>query len=183
MKVRCLSNVYKTLTFRELYDVIETYGYSYKVINDCGLTSTIRKDDVEIISEENDSMKELTLQEIMNCKDGTKIKMEFCNGEEKMCIEVELSNGELWYDDQNTLADMYRLKDILEAKYYLIDDWQEIDYYTAYMTTNSNIKFVSDKEIIGTHYYILSKLNSDCMKNNKSLNEVLTNGKWFIKVA
>ena len=57
MKVRCLSNVYKTLTFRELYDVIETYSYSYKVINDCGLTSIIRKDDVEIISEENESMK------------------------------------------------------------------------------------------------------------------------------
>lgn len=128
-------------------------------------------------------MKELTLQEVFNCEERTIFKMVFESGRiEKVMLEdgdLVIIEGVFEGDD---FGSVYALKEVVEAKYYLLEQWKEVDYYTAYTATGSNIKYVNDnEEIVGSHYYILSTLNSDCSKNGKNINELLANAKWYIK--
>lgn len=128
-------------------------------------------------------MKELTLQEVFNYEEGTIFKMVFENGwTEKVRLEDEdltIIEGAFEGDD---VGSVHPLKEVVEAKYYLLEQWKEVNYYTAYTATGSNIKYVNDdKVIIGSHYFILSMLNSDCSKNGKDISGLLASAKWYIK--
>ena len=58
-----------------------------------------------------------------------------------------------------------------------MENWKEISYYDAY-TSNNQVKFVvNDVEQIGTHYGILSELNSQ----GEDIKELLHQGRWYIK--
>lgn len=128
-------------------------------------------------------MKELTLQEVFNYEEGTVFKMVFeGRGTEKVRLEDEelvITEG---FNEGEDVTSIYLLKEVVKTKYYLLEQWKEADYYTAYTATGSNIKYVNDnEEIVGSHYYILSTLNSNCSKNGKNINELLANAKWYIK--
>lgn len=128
-------------------------------------------------------MKELTLKEVFNYEEETIFKIVFeGGGTEKVRLEYkDLTIIEGRYNGEDVLL-IYSLKEVVEAKYYLLEQWKEVNYYTAYTATGSNIKYVNDnEEIVGSHYYILSTLNSDCSKNGKNINELLANAKWYIK--
>lgn len=87
----------------------------------------------------------------------------------------------MWYDDENTVLDVYPLKNILEAKFYLVEDkWQEVSYYEAYIN-GGKLRYVQETEfdIVGTHEEILKELYESY--TYYSVAELVGMGKWYVK--
>ena len=176
MKVRYIGISTTLLSYGEVYKVLKESEHFYEIIANGGTKCSVHKRLFEIVKENNE-MKDLTLPEVFNYPEGTKFKIGFDNWKEDQYIELELYSGELWYDRYNVITDVYSLKDILDAKFILMENWKEISYYDAY-TSNNQVKFVvNDVEQIGTHYGILSELNSQ----GEDIKELLHQGRWYVK--
>lgn len=174
MKVRYTGVSSTLLSCGEVYKVLKESEYFYKIIANGGAECSVCKGLFEILKDDKD-MKELTLKEALNYPIGAKFKMRFDDWKERY-IEVEFAGSNLYHDNIK-VVDVYGLKNIVNAKFILIEAWKEISYYDAY-TSNKQVKFVvDDVEQIGTHYGILSELNSQ----GKDIKELLHQGKWYIK--
>lgn len=186
MEVRCLNNCRGNLdlTVGKEYKVIREEilmgEKAYVVMNDYNIPNPYFLKRFEIIKESKE-MKEVKLQEVFGYPEETEFKFGFKEWGEDKYITFKIHKEDLWYDNWNTISDLYTLKDILEGKFFLVDNWKEISFFEAY-TSNEEVKYVNGNvEIIGTHYGILSKLDSECKNTNKNLIELISTAKWYVK--
>lgn len=182
MKARCIDNLgfNDELTIGKIYEVKECdfYNKMYEMLNDKGGEVNFLKTRFEEVKE-NGTMKELTLQELLNYSTGTKFTMVM--GSED--YEIELVNGDLFFLKEKHLEvlDMFPLREILKAKYYIKEDkWKEVSYYDAYMS-KGQIKYIQGTEfnIVGTHDEILKQLYESY--TYYGITELIDMGKWYIK--
>lgn len=174
MKVRYIGIGTSLFSCGEVYRVLEESEHFYRILDNGDIVRFVGKHLFEVVKK-NEDIKELTLKEALNYPIGTNFKMRFDDWKERY-IEVEFVSSNLYYNNIK-VVDMYGLKNIVNAKFILIDAWKEISYYDAY-TSNKQVKFVvNDVEQIGTHYGILSELNSQ----GKDIKELLYQGKWYIR--
>ena len=185
MEVRCLNNCRGNLdlTVGKEYEVIREENLmgekAYVVMNDCNIPQPYFLMRFGIVKD-NKETKEVKLQEIFSYPEETEFKFGFNEWGEDEYIKVRLHDSELWFND-NAITNIYKLRYIVDGKFFLVDNWEEISFFEAY-TSNKEMKYVNgDVEIIGTHYGILSKLDSECKNNNKNLIELLSTAKWYIK--
>lgn len=174
MKVRYIGISTSLFSCGKIYRVLEENENFYRILDNGDIVRFVGKHLFEVVKE-NEDIKELTLKEALNYPIGTKFKMRFDNWKERY-IEVEFAGSNLYHDNIK-VVDVYGLKNIVNANFTLIEAWKEISYYDAY-TSNKQVKFVvNGVEQMGTHYGILSELNSQ----GKDIKELLHQGKWYIK--
>lgn len=187
MKIRCISDwsSYGGVTKNKIYTINSEDDTHYFIEDDRGIETGYYKDRFEIVREYED-IKELTLKEVFNYEDGSFFKMRILDEE----FDLELSQGDLSFisgiHKDTYISEVFTLKMLIEAKFYLLESWREIDYFTAYTykKANMNIKYINgDEEIIGTHYGILSNLDSRCRNTGEDLVALLSDAKWYVKVV
>lgn len=186
MKVRCIDNKNGALdlTVGKIYDVIQEgifFGREmYLLTNDYNFLQPYEINRFEE-AKENEEMKVLTLQEALNYPEGTKFEMGFDSLDREDYITVEFDGNDIWYDEHNTINEVYSLKPIFEAKFYLVEDkWQEVTYYEAYLNKDE-LRYIQGTEfdIVGTHDEILKELHE--AYTYYSLTELIDMGEWYIK--